>query len=208
MSYFIEVIDETSPGVESRIRVPYPSGQGFTEAAENIQTVYSASVTLTDAQIKALPTANVEIVQAPGAGLLFRFLAAQVITDFQGGVYTNITDEAGFPRLWVGISSDPGTITVGGRCGGWGDLLIDDGGIYINDISPWADALGEAGPDIVNANFYTSIDDWANRPLVVAASNYKDGAEGNSLGSYTGGDAENSMTVTVYYSIQDVSAFV
>src|SRR5688572_6617360 len=50
--------------------------------ARDIAPVYQSSVTLTDAQIKALPTSSVEIVSAPGANRMNVLVQALLVPNF------------------------------------------------------------------------------------------------------------------------------
>ena len=54
----------------------------------------TAILTLTDAQIKALPTAGVDMIVAPGAGVVLQVVSAVLIIDATAGAYTNV-DPAG-----------------------------------------------------------------------------------------------------------------
>jgi hypothetical protein len=54
--------------------------------------IYSASVTLTDAQIKALPTTGIAIVPAQGANTICVPVSYKVFIDNSAGAYTNCAD--------------------------------------------------------------------------------------------------------------------
>jgi hypothetical protein len=192
MSYFIEVIHNPTEGVEKRIRVPYPSGASFEDAVEdaNVQTVYSATVTLTDAQIKALPTTGVEVVAAPGVGKGLICQSAVIHTNF-AVAYTADADSSigicrpdGFPASFQLVAQS---------------LLQATGELYTllpGVTTPGAAVEGDfAGYAYVTESLTkTAIE---NKGLVVA--NFL-----TSSSDYTGGDAANTMTVTVYYSVFDV----
>ncbi len=153
----------------------------------------TATVTLTDAQIKALPTTPVPVVAALGAGFYILPVLAETQLDASAGAYTNI--DAG---AWGGF-----------RINGW-DLTA----YIVNDatgsspMSGVTDLLGAA-----SKNFATFLplqapdfngwgpvaivrqapgSDINNQPLYVYFDN-------NGAGNFTGGNAANTWAIRVSY---------
>jgi hypothetical protein len=155
----------------------------------------SKTVTLTDAQIKALPSTPVEIVPAPGAGkalIPFQIVLRMSIAT----AYANIGDKAGiadtlfaFTPLANG-SGDWVTASLGGTNKVAYALLAP----YLYD-----GAEGIVAPARPNA----STDVVANQPIALQCSNFN-GEEYTDLGNFTGGHASNTLKVTVFYTIIDV----
>ena len=161
-------------------------------------TVLSQAVVLTDEQIKELPTTPVEIVPAPGAGKiilpLYGVARLQWVSD-----YDNI-HEAAQLRFVVGTAGDAlfpfrqdNASDVSGLLAGGGP----DGSIGWSPTRFSGKVPVAPGPVLGSgtAQFYDS--DLVNFPLVFQADN---GASGN----FTGGNADNSLKVTVLYTIIDV----
>lgn len=149
--------------------------------------ILSATVTLTDAQVKALPTTAVQVLAAQGAGILT--LAADALA-FPAVVelgatnvaYTNVDPTA----TWQFVNPQPG--------GGWSiSYLAHDaltygpsgGGTPVTTIcaegthSGTGAAINEGGE---------------NQPLMFQILN-------GALGNLTGGNAANTCRITVYYML-------
>ena len=89
---YLDFVDE-SGAVIATLNVPASNIPTFAVNGASVQTVYSQTATLTDDQIKALPTTQVEIVAAPGAGKIIipLFGGSAILT---GANYTNKSSDA------------------------------------------------------------------------------------------------------------------
>lgn len=144
--------------------------------------LHQATVTLTDAQIKALPTTAVEIVAAPGANLILVPQMVSFVLDCTAGVYTNVNAavtggvgmNTSYSNVLNGIEPSALEGALGDNSEAW--LFYQRTGAQLDfDKVTW---IGVA--------------DFANKPLVVVFSNA-------AAGNFTGGNAANSMTVSVTY---------
>jgi hypothetical protein len=153
-------------------------------------SLLSASVTLTDAQIKALPSTAVELVAAPGAGKIINVLSCRVALDNSSGAYTNATDAS---------------------------LVLKLGSLWISSVMITDTALLGTTPDSTNfvlpASTYMTVGTFNGEILSSLQGNTIAGQENVALdikddyaggSDYTGGNAANTLKVTVYYVVVDL----
>jgi len=162
---------------------PSPGGLGY----------LSATVTLTDAQIKTLPTTPVILIVAPGIGKVISPFFYTIYSKCSAGAYTNI-DAAGFME----IDTDGGFLSL---------VAIDDVGSGVSTLSN----LLTGGDRILNllsqdVDFIQGIGVVANNQ---PASNFNNKAirlnvNNGGSGNFTGGNAANTLKVTVNYVIVDL----
>jgi hypothetical protein len=162
--------------------------------------IQSATVTLTDAQIKALPTTAVTIVPAPGTGKMLRLIMAHAALT-QSAEYTNIDpDESWLSIAYQGDSVASSVVLnhsgdgkedldrlLGGGAGSPAAVIFEP---FQKTSASWgatAEVFSEVGGAIGSAN----------KALNVYAFN-------NSAGDFTGGNSANTLTVTVLYLVIDV----
>jgi hypothetical protein len=153
------------------------------------QTVYSRTVTLTDAQIKALPSTPIELVPAPGAGKIVVWLAAHLLLDATGGAYVLADGGELWQLCYIGGAELPheasGFVKPGSIANtGWATF------------PPLTAYNGTEGYLQRGIPFGTSAR-FVNRALAIADIY-------NGVDDYTGGDASNTMDVTVLYAVVDV----
>jgi hypothetical protein len=151
-----------------------------------VANMLTKEVTLTDADIKALPTTPFEIVAAvAGKIILPLFLVLQV--DTSAGAYTNITAGVGqFIRGIVGTDMTARALNSG-TLGAAAQVLANLPSIQEAD----------ATPPTVN-RFYAVLKDPA--ALTNVALELK---SDNAAGNFTGGNAANTMKVRAYYQLVD-----
>jgi hypothetical protein len=137
--------------------------------AEGYTLLRVASVTLTDAQIKALPTTAIQIVAAPGAGKVIAPLTAIILTEITTE-YTNV--------------NSPSMLVIAEGAASVFDTDADDRALYFPDA------------DIVQLSTLASVTRMENTALSILSS--------NELGNFTGGNAANTLKVTVYYMVVDL----
>jgi hypothetical protein len=153
-------------------------------------------VTLTDTDIKALPTTPFELVPQPATGNILVLHRALMRTHFEDGAYTNIDADPANPVLYIGhanagqlsniVRNDvasspyPGMLTsfLGAVNFWW-------------DFSPAAFCDPTANWGLLPANNQGAND--ADQAIVIQAQ--------NTAGDFTGGHANNTMIVDTFYSI-------
>ena len=141
-----------------------------TQAVANLagSSYLVAEVTLTDDQIKALPTTPVEIVAAPGAGKYLQLIIASVYANFVSA-----------------YNIDLGAYILNDNGNGFGSELF---------------TIATAEP--LQNIFQVQMDGSSSAPNVIENKNLAvisfDGV------NLTGGNAANTLKVTVYYVIVDL----
>lgn len=133
-------------------------------------------VTLTNAQIKALPTTAVDLIAAPGSNRMIQFLQALLVLDVSAGKYTNV-DAAALMR----IRSKSGLVSLSNDSDH--TLLDTANDKYIVTLTAKVDGVG-----------YTR-DKRDNRAVQLFCTNA-------SAGDFTGGDTANTLKVYITYLIQ------
>ncbi len=160
----------------------------------NNPVIHKSIVSLTDAQIKALPTTPITLVAAPGAGFFIAHHHTILVATFAAAAYTNI--DAAYSALasyYLGDFSQ------------WTNLgIVDELASTVNRLTTFLSNTDKIinlpsysdtpGNGWVQANNVPSTI-YQNKALAIAADN-------NGSGNYTSGNAANTLKVITYYSIE------
>lgn len=155
--------------------------------------------TLTDAQIKALPTTPITLIAAPGSGKAIVPIHAVLYTKTSAGAYTNINAagvlQVRFDSTHQGLSYVPNDVAI---TNGSATLLTDLLGTTTNTRAVLL-------PEVSTEN----VDDWGPVPIVNASAGFTNAAlvidiDNSGSGVLTGGNAANSLTVFILYSVVTV----
>lgn len=180
----------------------YGSGTASAAFASDSARIRVADVTLTHAQILALPTTPVALVAAPAAGWWIRPWGA-TYTAVIASAYTNLNtsyaslglalgDPANYDYVGMEIVNDS-TWTYTGLT----DFLTTVGTLLASIGAPYLLAIS-AGSSGVHEYVQTSLVTRA----AAEATALNLGLDNNSSGDLTGGSAGNALRVRVYYTLE------
>lgn len=145
------------------------------------------TVTLTDAQIKALPTTAIELVPAPGAGKVIYSLLG-IWNKVGDATYGNISADAEISIVYDGngdalLGAKQSNSEIGNILGAAANISFFSPKVTTDGASIFPVA-GQTTANVVN------------KSLKLFAY--------NTDGDFSGGDAANTLKVTVYYIIVDL----
>lgn len=155
--------------------------------------IQSRRVTLTDAEIKALPTTPIEIIPAQGAGKLLYPIGAAYHLNWVAD-YGNIDTDA---QLRLIVNTTDFLLPLRQDTLSQVSALLAGGGPDGTDAFTSPQFIKKSGADWFSgfANLYDS--DVVNKAVFLAADN-------SGAGNFDGGNAGNSLLLEVLYTIIDV----
>lgn len=167
--------------------------------------IMTATVTiLTNAQIKALPTTPITLLTAPASGYQNRFHGATLAIDASAGAYTNVDTAlaslniktgAG-AQLALGPQNNSTLTTPLARLTTF--LGATDKLVMLNPYSEAVQVSGAGSSGYVQPVVSSSLADYEAEAITISLDN-------NSAGDLTGGNAANTLRVTIYTTLEQVS---
>lgn len=151
-------------------------------------SIFQATITLNNAQIKTLPTVPVEILPAPGAGKVIMPLGMVFIADSRAGAYDNVTNAS--PQLFSGnstqaLSTAKPSIIAAETAELITRAIVSGGEFYVLSGAFEGSVSGDGGLEV-------------NAALVL-----KDNWNGSN---YTQGHADNTLKIVIMFMVVDVGA--
>jgi len=144
--------------------------------------------TLTNADILALPTTPIVLIHPPGVGRIIQIITATAYLDNRAGAYTtdpasalvlNYTDGRAATSVYPWITP------------------MDTGGLWLFVLGPSC-GIGTGDFNLTVLGQYYDVSLLENKGISIQ-DNFND-----TFPDYTGGNAANSMTITVYYTLEQI----
>ena len=157
-----------------------------------------ATIELTDAQIKVLPTTPVELVEAQGADKIILPVYANLVADFRNGAYTNIGSS--FTELFLSyqLGNFALILTTDDATGSFFTTLLTTTNIVRIGFVIQAANYREDWGQVISENRLTPDD--ANKALSIEVS--------SDAGNLTGGHTANTLRVSVAYLVLNLATGV
>jgi len=168
-------------------------------------TLLKSVTTLTNAQIKALPSATVQLTVAPASGYKLRIFNATVVKRGTAGAYTNVNAAAIFSIEYGNYNWAVNPIYNDATQTAFTTRLTDFLGVAddgVHHLAEFAQAgngtVGNSGGAQWNqAGGYDYPSSFDGQAAVVRMDNA-------GSGNLTGGNAANTMTITLYYVVEAI----
>ncbi len=144
----------------------------------------SATVTLNDAQIKALPTMSQAILAAQVVGKVVLFIAGYILLDHTAGDYANVDSTA--------------ILEIKDQCGSVGSTAsVNFTQLGIFNLVQEAPLIVDPASWIVSGKIVPIGGPCDNSPITVSAHN-------GVLGDFTGGNSANTLKIALYYVVVSI----
>jgi len=161
----------------------------------DLAPIKMAQVTLTDAQIKALPTTAVTLITATGSGTFIKVISVVYASNFTAGAYTNLNatyvDLSLFLDTYYASYGFVKDTTTTPPITSITDMFASASVKIYEMGQPSVVAFAGAPGYATNINMASS--GALNQPLTVKAD--------NSGSNFTGGNSANTLKVTVLYLV-------
>jgi hypothetical protein len=168
--------------------------------------VMGFSTSLTDAQIKALPTTPVTLVAAPASGYRIKVLGGTARVQFSGGAYTNINTTycavvvqvPGAYWLCTPLGINDSTLAAPlTRV----TTIFGATSLGVIDLAPLAQPV-DSGASSGDEGWYVST--TSASVATVEAQAVQIAADNNGSGVFTGGNSANTLKITLYYAVEPI----